>query len=67
MSLPRIRDEFRVPARYGQRVYVEAFDVVGTITGCIEYGGTDYITVTCPDDVDINVHPRDLTYLKAGQ
>ena len=59
MSLPRIRDEWRVPARLGARVTVEPFDKPGTITGC--YG--DYLTVQVDGlDFPTNVHPINLIF-----
>lgn len=62
MSLPHIRDEWRVPARYGARVTVDALDRWATVIGC----EGDYVTVHVDalENAVMHVHPTDLTWHK---
>lgn len=65
MSLPQIRDEYRVPARLGARVAIRIpgeGDYHGTITGCTDLGGIVVNFEGFP--VPQVVHPRQVTYLK---
>lgn len=59
MSLPYIRDVFRVPARYGATVTL-ADGVIGTIVG----SDGDYLQVEFHKGTRVYIHPTDVTFTK---
>lgn len=58
MSLPQIRDEYRVPARLGARVRF-GVSLQGVIAGSCE----NHLDVTLDDGREVIVHPEDVIYL----
>lgn len=63
MSLARIRDEFRIPARPGARVTVQTPftpPVDGTITGSLD----DWVIVRRDDGGLVRAYPHELTFPK---
>lgn len=60
MSLPQIRDEWHIPARYGATVEL-ADGLTGTIVGCDDLGN---VQVEFHKGTRINIHPTDLIFPK---